>query len=701
VALDRPAPRAALYARVSTDGQARDGTVASQLEALLQRARQDGCAVPDARAFVDDGHSGFSLRRPALDRLRDQAEAGAFDRLYVLSPDRLTRKYAYQVLLLEELQRAGVEVVFLSQPARHGPEDELVLQVQGMLAEYERARILERVRRGKVHAARQGKVEVLAHAPYGYRYVCKADGGGAARLDVLLEEARVVRQVFHWVGVERLSLSAVCRRLADGGVPTRRGGPRWHPSTVAGLLRNPAYQGQAAYGKTRRGPPRPRPALWRGRASRADQGIYACPVEEQITLAVPALVSPELFAAAAEQLEENKKQQRQRQAGRGQRHLLAGLVVCGACGYAMYGQRTFGRYSYYRCGGNSLDRSHGLRRCPVRSVRAAELEAAVWQDVAGLLREPEKLEEEYRRRQGQAAAAPGAGSEVRKEVEKAKRLIKRLIDAYAQELLKEDEFAPRLAEARARLARLEQAAAEEAAAHEQHEALRLVLGPLQEFAAQIQEGVDQADWNTRREVLKALVKRVVVDREEVRIVYRIRPPFVDRPDGGDFKGYQRRSHDQGQGGARLGRHRQADGRRHRPGEVGGVASCPPQRARPHAPRAPRAGSLGLAGLALPALCGARATVAVRGCQGQQAPTWPAVDSDVPGQRPAPAGAHSTAGQRRRRLAGCRAARASRTEGLAGHDAWLGRARQSSVPRPNPTFAPVPCISPKEAPPENG
>jgi site-specific DNA recombinase len=152
-------------------------------------------ALEPGLCFLDDGYSGSTLVRPALDRLRDLAAAGGIDRLYVHSPDRLARKYAYQVLLVEELRRGGAEVVFLNQAPGRTPEDELLLQVQGVVAEYERAKILERTRRGRRHAALCGNVSVLCGAPYGYRYVPKA-AGVPARYDVLLEEARVVRDIF-------------------------------------------------------------------------------------------------------------------------------------------------------------------------------------------------------------------------------------------------------------------------------------------------------------------------------------------------------------------------------------------------------------------------------------------------------------------------------------------------------------------------
>ena len=205
--------RAAIYARVSSDQQAERHTIDSQVEALLARAAADGHEVAAELRFLDDGHSGASLVRPSLERLRDLAAMAAVDLIYVHAPDRLARSYAHQAVLLEEFARAGAEVVFLNRPIGETPEDTLLLQLQGMLAEYERTRIIERSRRGKRHLAQAGVVSVLTRAPYGYRYVGREAGNGTARFEVVEDKAEVVRRIFRWVGQERVSLAVVCRRL--------------------------------------------------------------------------------------------------------------------------------------------------------------------------------------------------------------------------------------------------------------------------------------------------------------------------------------------------------------------------------------------------------------------------------------------------------------------------------------------------------
>src|SRR5689334_4808320 len=191
--------RTAIYARVSSEQQADDNTIASQIAALEARVAQDGLALLPDHRFTDAGYSGATLVRPALERLRDAVAAGQIDRLYVHSPDRLARNYAYQVVLLDEFTRAGLQTVFLNRALGQSAEDDLLLQVQGMVAEYERAKLQERSRRGKRHAAQQGAVSVLSGAPYGYCYQPKADPTDQAHYVIVPQEAAVVQQVFHWI----------------------------------------------------------------------------------------------------------------------------------------------------------------------------------------------------------------------------------------------------------------------------------------------------------------------------------------------------------------------------------------------------------------------------------------------------------------------------------------------------------------------
>jgi site-specific DNA recombinase len=161
----------------------------------------------------------------------------AIDLVYIHAPDRLARSYAHQVLLTEEFTHAGTQIIFLNRPIGNTPEDSLLLQIQGMFAEYERAKVLERSRRGKRHRAQAGSVSVLSRAPFGYRYITREAGGGAARYEIDEEAARIVRQIFTWVGHERLTLAGVCRRLRESHIPSPTGQPHWSRAMIYTNLR--------------------------------------------------------------------------------------------------------------------------------------------------------------------------------------------------------------------------------------------------------------------------------------------------------------------------------------------------------------------------------------------------------------------------------------------------------------------------------
>jgi site-specific DNA recombinase len=531
--------RVAFSARVSGEQQAKEDTIDSQLEAVTRRIESDGLECGPELRFVDDGYSGSILVRPGLERLRDQAAAGVIDRLYMLDPDRLARKYAYQVPILEELTRCGVEVVFVRNPIGRGPGQDLLLQVRGMIAEYERAKIRERGRRGKQHAARRGSVNVLAGAPYGYRYVGEHEGGGEARSQVGAEEARVVRTIFEWVGQERCSIGEVGRRLRRDGVPTRTGKSAWDRSVIRSYLKDPAYKGTAGFGKTRAGelkPRRLRPRRGRPEQPRRPVSRVDTSPEEPIFREVPGLVSEELFGAVQVQLEENRRRRRERP--RDGRYLLQGLVVCKRCGYGCYGKPTSraaakGKVpsAYYRCTGSDADRFGGQRLCGNKQVRTDVRDAAVWGDVRHLLAEPERVRAEYQRRlQGPETGPDREVKHLNKMIANLRKMISRLIDAYGDGLLDKSEFEPRTLAARQRLAELEGECRQRMGEAAQEAELRLLIGQLEEFARRVSQELQEPDWATRREVVRALVKQVEIDEPEVRIAYRVSPsPFEGRP----------------------------------------------------------------------------------------------------------------------------------------------------------------------------
>jgi site-specific DNA recombinase len=516
--------RVAIYARVSSDQQAERQTIDSQLSELKASARRDGYEVQDGMLFIDNGQSGTTLIRPALERLRDMVALSAIDVVYVHAPDRLARSYAHQVLLLEEFAHADTRVMFLNRPIGDSPEDNLLLQLQGMFAEYERAKLLERSRRGKRHRAEAGAVSVLARAPFGYRYIGREAGGGEARYDIDENAARVVRQIFAWVGQERLTLAGVCRRLLEASVPSPTGQAHWSRAMVHTLLLNPAYTGRAVYGRRRCVP-------WRAplRSPRGHDGVprrpwrqEPAPPERHIGVPVPAIVDKALFAAAAEQLEENRRRNRERLSGL--QYLLRGLLVCQKCGYAFIGYDPKPR-RYYRCSGTDRNRFHGQFRCDARLLALEPLEAAVWDEVCRLLRDPARVVEEYRRRLDALSCGPRRHELdiMARQGDKLRHALGRLIDGYTEGLIAKHEFEPRIAEMRRRIARLDAEVAELRHLEEQTRSLQLVIGKLSVFAEMVHDRLETADWPLRRDIVRTLVKRIEVTDDVVRIVFRVEP----------------------------------------------------------------------------------------------------------------------------------------------------------------------------------
>lgn len=239
--------RVALYARVSTEAQEARGTIGSQLDVIKARIAEEGHEL--VAEFSDDGFSGARLDRPGLDALRDAAEAGLFEAVWCLSPDRLARAYAYQMLVLDELERFHVRMLFTDAPALDDdPQARLLTQIQGVIAEYEKAKIAERYRRGKLWRSRGGEI-ISWKTPYGYRRVPRV-AEVPAHLEVFESEAIIVRRIFEDYVAGGHSIRQICRLLNVDKVPSPTGNPVWGHSTVSRLLRNEAYVGRVYYNRT-------------------------------------------------------------------------------------------------------------------------------------------------------------------------------------------------------------------------------------------------------------------------------------------------------------------------------------------------------------------------------------------------------------------------------------------------------------------
>jgi site-specific DNA recombinase len=516
---------AAIYARVSSDKQKEENTIASQTAALKKFAHTHGFIVPEQWVFEDDGYSGASLVRPGLEKIRDLAAEGHIQTVLVYSPDRLSRKYAYQVLLTEEFGRYGVDTVFIRAPQSSTPEDQLLLQFQGMIAEYERAQILERSRRGKRYRAKAGEVGVLSCAPYGYRYIRKRDGV-AARFEVIATEAEIVHLMFEKYTLGGLSIGAIARLLNEQGVPTRREAAGWERSTVWGMLRNPAYKGTACFGKTQKAPRQriTRPLRLSGRCRHGETTGCERPRAEWIEIPVPPIISEETFALAQERLADNKQLSLRRTI---EPSLLQGLVSCKKCGYALY--RTSTRTSarkihYYRCLGSDGWRYLGGSQCDSRPIRQDLLDSLVWTEVVKLLEDPTLINAELNRRLAAARATEPTRRRqetLERDLTRVTRGMERLVTAYQEDLVSLDELRSRMPDLRRRehVARAELKSIGERIA-DSAEYLRLAE-TLTAFLKRLRTTAHRLDIIERQRVVRLLVKEVLATDDSIVICHSI------------------------------------------------------------------------------------------------------------------------------------------------------------------------------------
>ena len=439
---------AAIYARVSSEQQREENTIASQTASLIEFATSHDLEVPKEWVFEDEGYSGAILERPGLECVRDLAAEGQIQVVLAYSPDRLSRKYAYQILLIEEFARQGVETMFVKSPQGDSAEDQLLVQFQGMIAEYERAQILERSRRGKRHRAQAGEVSVLSGAPYGYRYIRKTDEAPAAYV-VEEAEAQVVRRVYEMYTVEGLSMGEITRRLNTEAVPTRKAS-RWERSVVWAMLRNPAYRGIACFGKTRISARTRvmRPQRRRGVTMPGTTASHERPRAEWMEIPVPALVTEESFARAQEQLQQNKIRSRRRTIAPS---VVQGLVSCAKCGYALSRsstQTSARKIHYYKCIGSDSWCKLGGPVCDNgRFVRQELLDQIVWAEVIRLLEEPALIQQELDRRLAAARSSdPTKKREqsLQRELTQVGKGMERLLNAYQEELLSIEQLRDRM-----------------------------------------------------------------------------------------------------------------------------------------------------------------------------------------------------------------------------------------------------------------
>jgi len=511
----------ALYARVSTPRQQQQQTIDQQLTRLREYvASQPDLHLADDHIYLDDGYRGAKLNRPGLDRLRDQAALAAFQRVLITAPDRLARKFVHQMLLVDELTQRGCPVEFLDRPMSEDPHDQLLLQIRGAVAEYERTLIAERMRRGRQARLRSGQLLPWTRPPYGYLVdPDRPRDPDGVRVDPV--QAAVVTQMFAWYSDPRspISLYEVAKRLSEAKIPTPTGKPRWNVASVRGILRSPSYTGTAYSGRTRPAPARRRKSALQPIGS--GQSVEPTPPEEWIAVSVPAIVTLETFTAAQIRLDRNVQMARRN--NKTHAYLLRGLVSCGQCRLTCAGRNRGPGYHYYVCQGrtDALRKAQG-DRCTARYAPAHALDELVWQDLCRVLSEPALLTHELERAQmGEwlPQALQARRQTLRAALAQLERQQARLLDVYLAEVIGQEEFERKRKEVTQTQHGLTQQLRQlDAQAQQQVNVAGLAQG-IEAFCRRIHPTLDPLTFAQRRQLVELLIDRVIINDGQVEIRY--------------------------------------------------------------------------------------------------------------------------------------------------------------------------------------
>jgi site-specific DNA recombinase len=521
--------RAAIYARVSSERQEKEHTIGSQVEALRNYAVQQGMTVVEE--FTDEGYSGARLDRPALDRMRDLAEHRGFDVLLTYCTDRLARKFVLQALILEEMERFGVKTIFLEGGAADDPLSKLMHQITGAVAEFERAKIAERNRRGRLYRARCGEI-VCWKVPYGYVRIPRRDGV-AAHLEIDESKAAVVRRIFDIYVKQCLTVRQIAKQLTVEGTPMPSGGRQWSWAMVDRVLHDEAYIGTFYHNRYN--------CVTVERMHGQKRPSIKCtlrPREEWIPISVPPLIDVETFHQAEMRVRENQ-QFSPRNLQEDSAYLLRRMVRCGHCGLSCgavnVGRKPSKPARYYFCTGRRA-RFLKEQRCAQRYIGADALDKLVWEEVSTRLQDPDLVLEAYRecRARGMDREETGSSDQIQKlttQIHLTTAERTRLLDAYQAGAIELEELQKRrrLVDAKFDTLNREKDLLEKVAREQKKEGD--VRRDLQEFGVQVSGRLQKSSFAEKQELLRMVLDKVIVKDWRVEVHYNIPLPRPSLPMG--------------------------------------------------------------------------------------------------------------------------------------------------------------------------
>lgn len=448
----------AVYGRVSTSLQEDQKTIEAQLLQVHKFAVDHGYTI--VKEYLDEGWSGDTLVRPALDDLRVDAKKRIWDAVLIYDPDRLSRRYAHQELVMDELNERQIETLFVTVPPAVGLDGRMLGGMRGLFAEYERGKITERFRIGKLSRISKGNV-LVSEAPYGYTYIVNLGKKGSpeyvvGHYEINESEACNVRDIFKWVADEGLTLRAVVKRMQEQGkLPRKSKRGVWSTSTLSTLLRNQTYIGKAHWGTSYAvAPEKPLKEQKYKRNKKTSRRMK--PEDEWLAIAVPRIIEDDLFHKAGKKLKDNFALM-----GRNKKndYMLAGKIWC-TCGRRRAGEGPQqGKHLYYRC----TDRVYSYplpRTCNEKGINARIADVVVWQRVEEIMSSPELLKAQIVRwkiaQKGNVVSSAAVDVEsTKKEISKLKTREERYTNAYSEGVITLDKLKEYLSPIKDSLATLE------------------------------------------------------------------------------------------------------------------------------------------------------------------------------------------------------------------------------------------------------
>lgn len=504
----------AIYGRVSTGNQENEETIENQFMAIKEYISKNDHII--VKEYRDEGWSGTILARPGLDELRMDATNKKWEAVVIYDPDRLARKYSYQELVIDELQEQGIQVLFVTTPPVRDDSDKLLMGVKGLFAEYERAKIAERFRLGKLRKARDGKL-VTGNAPYGYHYIPRqANKDGYYK--IIPQEAEVVKMIFHWVADELLTVRGIVKRLQERGIPPRKSKKGvWNTSTIVNLLNNETYIGKAHFNRTLAIIPTKPLKHEKYKKYKKTSRVYK-PREDWVPIPVPALIDQTLYERVRAQLKanydlltRNKKND----------YLLAGVIYC-VCGRRRTGEGPMhGKHLYYRC----TDRvySHPLPpKCRIKGVNARIADKLVWDGVVNLMTNPKLIEKQAERwigrKQTRTESSGVSVQHLSVELEKLKKEEARYVKAYGSEVISLEQFQEAMTDLKTRRNTLER---QIGVLENEKDAGAMLFTPTKDQIKNMTKGAKIAlstlSFETKQAIIRKVVDTIIADQTTLRI----------------------------------------------------------------------------------------------------------------------------------------------------------------------------------------